>query len=59
MLITDKKVEWFEDQQTRYGTETALVNILTEVALDLLSSLGAKRVQLTWFKPDERQTQLP
>lgn len=45
MKITKSVVRMFEDDQKEYGTETALFNILWQLAGDLLKDLGVTSIK--------------
>jgi hypothetical protein len=52
--ITEETVEWFEEEQEKYGTLTALRNLRFELATDLLESIGVVRTAVQ-YKDDEEK----
>lgn len=47
MKITKSFVKQFEEEQKRYGTETAIGNLIFQIASDLLKDTGVKRVKVS------------
>lgn len=45
MKLTKKFVKQFEAEQKQYGTETALYNVIWQIASDLLKDIGVTHVR--------------
>ena len=45
MKLTNNLVKHFEQEQKKFGTKTALYNLIWQIASDLLKDLGIKSVK--------------
>lgn len=45
MKITKTIIKEFEKQQNKFGTKTALQNIIWQIASNLMKSIGVKRTK--------------
>ncbi len=55
MKVTKSLVKWFEQEQKDCGTETALSNVLWQVANDLLRDLGIVGVHTVYKKEKKNE----
>lgn len=52
MKLTNKTVKWFEDEQKKHGTKTALHNVIWNIGADIFKMIGVKRIK-TSDKPSK------
>ena len=45
MKLNSKTVKWFEDEQKKFGTKTALYNLIWNIGADIFKMAGIKHIK--------------
>lgn len=45
MKLTNQTVKWFESEQKRFGTKTAIYNLIYSIGADILKGIGVKQIK--------------